>query len=200
MKSLQYVQTLAKVLHVLALIGLICSIIGLVGCLVGGCFLIVLPGILGEEIIHMLVDDVPTDTAAIRLGVSLIGEAVFIAAQAVTAYFTYIYLKNELADGTPFTHRGAKELLRLGILNLALPVGAAMIAEIIFAIAGTGNMISNDPDFYAGGIMLVMYLVFRYGADLEDARREAESYAAGIDRASEAVAEATEETNTRELI
>ena len=34
-----------------------------------------------------------------------------------------LYFKNELADGNPFTLRGAKELMRLGILTIAIPLG-----------------------------------------------------------------------------
>ena len=49
--------------------------------------------------------------------------------------FAAAYLKQELADGTPFTASGAKSLLRLGILTIALPLISAAVSCVIFGAA-----------------------------------------------------------------
>lgn len=56
------------------------------------------------------------------------------AGEAVLAKFAEHYFKRELVDGTPFDLGGAKELRRLGILAICIPIGTQMLAEIIYAV------------------------------------------------------------------
>ncbi|MGN0518070.1 MAG: hypothetical protein ACI4II_05045, partial [Acutalibacteraceae bacterium] len=53
---------------------------------------------------------------------------------AILSKFTELYFKHELADGTPFTIRGAMEIRRLGILNIALSLGGTIVISIIHGI------------------------------------------------------------------
>ena len=56
------------------------------------------------------------------------------AGEAVLSKFAEHYFKRELADGTPFNLGGAKELMRLGIFTICIPIGTQIIAEIVYAV------------------------------------------------------------------
>lgn len=98
------------------------------------------------------------------------------AGEAVLAKFAEHYFKRELADGTPFDPDGAKELMRLGILAICIPIGTQMIAEIVCAVMEqilqeTAPFQLDHSGSVALGVMfLVMSLVCRYGAELRDER------------------------------
>ena len=49
--------------------------------------------------------------------------------------FAECYFKNELRAETPFTLAGAKELQRLGILALAIPLGSSLLGSIAEGLA-----------------------------------------------------------------
>lgn len=80
-------------------------------------------------------------------------------------------LQNELAQGTPFYMEGAKELMRLGILTICIPLGTQVITELIYEIGA--QVIQGAAPFKvdAGvnvtlGIMLLfMSLLCRLGAE-----------------------------------
>lgn len=46
------------------------------------------------------------------------------------AKFAEIYFENELTAGTPFTHKGANELTRLGVLTISIPVVTTVTSNI----------------------------------------------------------------------
>ena len=115
MSILKTIQTLSKIGRILSKIVYICCVVGFCGCIVG----IISLGLGGEVFklggvtIHSIIEShshtsMPTLYTAMAFGL------VLCAAEAVLSKFSEIYFKNELADGTPFTMRGAKELMRLG--------------------------------------------------------------------------------------
>lgn len=170
MKSLKTVQAIARVLRILVKIGLIFTIIGAAGALIGGIALLSTP-YLGRELTGMIVSGVEAGDPTM-LGIALVGESVYLAGVAVAMGFTCRYFKNELADGTPFTHRGAKELLRAGILNLAVPLGALCLCSAITAIAQIPEtLLSNEYEAVSGTVMILLSFVLHYGADLESLRQ-----------------------------
>ena len=89
---------------------------------------------LGGVTIHSIIDShshmsMPALYTAMAVGI------VLCAAEAVLSKFAELYFKNELADGTPFTMRGAKELMRLGVLTIMIPLGMVIVCSIGVAIA-----------------------------------------------------------------
>ena len=103
--------------------------------------------------------------------------ALFICAgNAVIAKFAEVYFGNELKAGTPFTVAGANEMLRLGILEICVSVGAVILAAIaygIFVAAGTdvapmSKDFGNSSNVAAGIVFILFSAVFRYGADICD--------------------------------
>ena len=104
---------------------------------------------------------------------------IFCAAEAVLSIFAEIYFRNELADGDPFTLRGAKELVRLGILIAAIPLGSVIVCSIGIAIADNffPEIEKLSYDGYASvglGIMMIVASLFcRYGAEQNEEKMKA---------------------------
>lgn len=136
MKSLQTIQILSKIGKVLSKIAFVFSIIGAVGCAGGmaslpfgdsGIFKI------GGVTIHGLIDN--------RAGIDIeslypmmAGAMIVCIGEVVLAKFSEKYFAHELAAGTPFTADGAKEMLRLGILTICVPLGALILSRIVSGV------------------------------------------------------------------
>lgn len=86
--------------------------------------------------------------------------------------FTHSYLKHEIADGTPFTERGAAEIKKLGIRIIVLPIVSISICGIIcecYGIDPTKDY-SNETSVVFGIALIIISMIFRYGAEIS--RRE----------------------------
>lgn len=179
MKTLNTIQTLAKIGKILSRIIFVFCIVGFCGCIVG----IVSLAIGGETFklggvtIHSMIENsaglnLPTLYASMAVGL------LFCAAEAVLCKFAELYFTNELVDGDPFTLRGAKELLRLGILTIAVPLGTRIVCSIGLAVAdkvwpGIDRLSMGDfTSVGLGVMMLVLSLFCRYGAELKESKAE----------------------------
>ncbi len=203
MKSLKHVQTISQVLSVLTKVAFVFCIIGATALLISACVLLALPEI-GEQVVTYIdfEDFVGTfledlhpadlaegiDIAKPLLGAILLALAVTVAGAAVVLGFVDSYFKYELAVGTPFTHRGANKLLRIGILGLAIPVGTSLLTSIIVstatnilisafpeAVAYLGGMeisLSFGADLTLGVVALLMSFLLHYGADVLQEKTE----------------------------
>ena len=181
MKSLQTIQTLSKLGKVLSKINYIFCMIGAIGCAVG---LASLPfadqGIfkIGGVSIHgLIVNNAGIDLTS--LYPAMTGAMILCIGQTVLAKYAEIYFRNELTAGTPFTVDGAKELLRLGILTICIPLGCLIVAEIVSGImAGFLNCddllkIENADSVILGVMFIIMSVLCRYGAELEMGKNSA---------------------------
>ena len=173
MKTLRIIQTLAKIGKIISKIIFICSLVGGIGCIVGIISLAAIPeGLkIGGVTLHAMIEksagiSMETYYAAMAVGV------IFCAGEAVLARIAERYFKNELNVGTPFTFEGAKELLRLGICAVCIPVGTAILSAIVFQImkACFANVsdfsMSDSVSFGLGVAMIVTSLLCKYGAEL----------------------------------
>lgn len=96
-------------------------------------------------------------------------------AEAVLCRFSQKYFENELVVGTPFTFEGAKEIRRLGILSIAVPIGSYIVADIIAAVicnlTGVEKVVldvDNGGAVTIGIMFIIMSLIFKYGAELKE--------------------------------
>lgn len=172
MNALKTIQVLAKIGQILSKIIYICCIIGVVGCVVG---MVSIPfadtGALkiGGMTIHGLI----VNRAGIQLNglyPLLAGAMIVCIGQAVTAKFAERCFSHELDAGTPFTTDGAKELLRLGILTICVPLGTQILAQIVSAILAEllacGETFKISGNSVALGVMfIIMSLLCNYGAE-----------------------------------
>ncbi len=172
MKSLQTIQTISKIAKI------ICKV-AYVFCIVGFCFCIVgiittaagLPGLKlgGVEIKSFL--ETEADLTDGALYSYLVSGALICVGEGILAKFAVHYLERELADGTPFTLDGAKELLRLGILLICIPNViqiAIIISQKIFVKMFTEfEPMDFDPavSVVVGALLLAVALICRYGAE-----------------------------------
>lgn len=182
MKSLKIIQTLSKIGKVLSKIAFIFSVIGLCGCIAGMISLTFGKGNLikiGGVTLHGLIsDNLGYNIKSIRA--ALAGWSVLCAGEAVLARFAESYFRNELNAGMPFTYAGAKELMRLGILTLAIPTGCAIAGKIVEGIlvgfmevektAVMDLYFDNASSIVLGVMFILISLLCRYGAELMDSR------------------------------
>lgn len=108
----------------------------------------------------------------------LVCMTIIIAAEAVVAKFINVYFKHELKAGTPFTFEGAKEMLRLGIITIAVPVGASLAATIVFDIMAAGSGLDSEFNFEISLGMGLMFLalspLLKHGTELRLRAKNAE--------------------------
>lgn len=81
------------------------------------------------------------------------------------------YFDNELAAGTPFTIEGSRELLRLGICAICIPLATVAIAQVSCVSIGLFYPGASVFDIDGGGAVLVgvtliiLSLVCKHGAE-----------------------------------
>ena len=180
MKTLKTIQTLAKIGKILSKIIFVCCIVGFCGCIVGIVSLALGAETfqLGGVTIHSMIEheagmNLPSLYASMAVGL------LFCAAEAILSKFAEVYFKHELADGEPFTLRGAKELLRLGILTIAIPLGTVIVCSIGLAIAenrfpGIEKISIGEFSSVGLGVMMIVLSLFcRYGAERNEENMEA---------------------------
>ena len=104
----------------------------------------------------------------------LLTDTIWALTDGVLLIFALRYFRAEQADGTPFTKRGAEQIKRLGIRTIALPLVAAILTAVVRELFGllqnAGADWGNLSGLTMGIVLILASLVFRYGAELEEAR------------------------------
>ena len=181
-KNYKVLQTIAKIGKILSKVAFVFSIIGIFGCFVG-----LLSNIFGSSkvfkiggvtIYGLLADFDAYNVKSIRA--TLVAWLIVCVGEAVLAKFAELYFRNAEAFGTPFTHTGARELRRLGIMMIVIPTGCAVLAEIVQGIM-TGFMnvtadgwselnFDNEASVIVGVMFIACSFLCGYGADLLEER------------------------------
>ena len=172
--TLKAIQTLSKVGKIISKIIFICCVVGFCFCIAGIIGLACgLDGIeIGDVTLESIVQSETEVTKGTMYTAMAIG-AIFCAGEAVLCKFSEHYFTRELADGTPFTFGGAKELMRLGVLAICIPIGVQIIASIVRSILEhvlEGVELTDMGSIGSvsiGIMMIVMALICRYGAERE---------------------------------
>ena len=180
MKSLNIIQKLFKIARVLcevafvfAVIGFCATLIGLISLCFGADNVLKIGGVTIHGIIS---ENLGYDIKSVAA--SLSGLPFICAGAAVTAKFAEVNFKNELKEGTPFTLGGAKEMLRLGIITIAVPTGTAVIGRVVEGVvAGFMNVekaealemyFDNETSIVLGIMFIAVSLLCRYGAEIKE--------------------------------
>lgn len=170
MKSLETIQKAFRVFQILtkiamilsfvwaglALLGMLCGAVWYGGTVVG----------VGKAQLYSL-----TKTGGlIQMIAVLLADAILALTDGTLLAFALAYFKAEQADGTPFTYRGADQIRRLGIRTIVLPMVAAIVVAVIYAAfdlpQGSVEW-SNLTSLGLGIALILVSLIFRYGAELE---------------------------------
>lgn len=171
-KSLKTIQTISKVAKVISNIIFIFSIIGAVACILAASALAGSQNIMleGQSMVNIIES---TGINFVTFMFSCIVSFFACIGSAVIAKFASTYFTNELEDGTPFTHAGAKELRRLGILAIVIPLAISILTSLTFTITKifwpilSEDALSSEPVSIVFGLMLiVMSVVFKHGAEI----------------------------------
>ena len=170
MESLTRIQKIFNVFKVLTKVAMIISIVwGVLALLGAACGMVWRNGgtVVGADfdVLREL-----THTAALdEMTVRLLSDAVFALTDVILFGFAYAYFRIEQEDGTPFTQKGADTIKKLGIRIIVLPLVAVVIAQIIYECFGVGvyEDWSDDGSVTLGIMLILVSMVFRYGAELE---------------------------------
>ena len=192
MKHLKTIQIIVKIAKVLAIITLVCSIIGACACALG---LVALSILGGSNLVSFIYEETQLNLASSILG--LISGLIWCVAEIVLSCMSLNYCKRELEAGTPFTYDGAKEIMRLGMYSIAIPFVASIIESIVYGMyVMVSGDIFPDLDFSSGfditfGVALIVISVLcKHGAELAETAQQAT-----MQEQQEASAEETEEQN-----
>lgn len=167
-KSLEAIQKTFRLFKTLSMLAMIVSFIAAGTALLG--LLCVLEwkseGMLGFGKSVMVLTGTDSLKPAICV---LLSDAVFALTSGVLGLFAWNYFKAEQANGTPFTHRGADQLKNLGIKTIIIPLAAIVISAVIYQCFDAAPAVewSNAVSVVLGAMMILVSLVFRYGAELE---------------------------------
>ena len=176
-KSLNIIQTLAKLGKIFSQIIFVCCLVGGIGGLVGIAVLLGAKGLVigGRDITSLFISE--SSITKETMIFACIAAFIACAAECVLSKFANIYFKHELADGTPFTAEGSREILRLGILTIAIPMGALILEGIVYGISEvfypmTEQIHMEDMASVGMGIMfLIASVIFKCGAELLEKKR-----------------------------
>lgn len=170
--TLEILQTVARVGKTLCRILFPLSVVGFCLCIAA----IVSFATMGNE--ALVIGDIgiyglirqPEDMTVGTLYATLASGAVLCAGIAVLTKFIAHYLRGMLADGTPFTLRGARALLRAGILMIVVPIASGALIGLVTVLLrhsfGTvAPMDIGDSAWGFGIMMIILSLVCRLGAE-----------------------------------
>ncbi len=175
MKTLKTLQTLAKIGRILSTVAFVLCIVGGIGCILGIISLAIIPE--GFKIGNVTIQGLISKEAEVSMATCYAAMSVGVIAcvcEAVLAKFAERYFKNELQAGTPFTFDGAKELMRLGILAICIPVGASILMGITYGIFKlvakdvSELNLHNGASVGLGVMMIVGSLLCRHGAEVSE--------------------------------
>lgn len=178
-KSLNTVQTVCKVCKVLAEIAFVLFVVIVALMLAAAIFTGTgnFDALLSSG--ALILDDAIMYSGAAQEYVVAICVAIIIvfSAEAVVAKFINVYFKHELKAGTPFTFEGAKEMLRLGIITIAVPSAASVISAIYLTVvtADSGDWNFSVKISLGMGLMfLALSPLLKHGTELRLRAQNAE--------------------------
>lgn len=172
-KTLDTIQKLSNLGRILSKIVFIFSLIGAIGCAAAFVSTLLLPESLqlGSVTIKGLVD-LTDEINPNEIAAAMLTGVITCTFEAVLAKLAERYFRNERKAGTPFTFAGAKELRRLGICAIVLPIAALVAAEIVNEVmqhflTGVSNLdLAQSGSVGIGIMMIVASLLCKHGAEL----------------------------------
>lgn len=178
MKTLNTIQKLSKVGKILSRIAFVFSVIGVAGCGIGIIAMALgTPTLKIGSITVKSILKIEAEVTAGTVYASMAAGIILCLGEAVLSKFAEHYFKRELADGTPFCFDGAKEMMRLGILAICIPIGTQIIAEIVYAVLiMTARDVAplsviNSGSVTLGVMFILLSLFCRYGAEIQSMKK-----------------------------
>jgi len=175
-KTLATLQTVAKIGKIISNILFVCSLVA-----AGLCVLSLMSLATGLQqfseadlqSFYGLIEEASSLSLPSLYGVLSAG-VILTLGEAALSWFAMQYFRRELLAGTPFTLAGAKEMQRLGILALVIPLAAQILAGLVLSsfqqvLPGAEPLTLDSQFSLAPGIsFLILSLLCRYGAQLRN--------------------------------
>ena len=166
MKSAKALASLTKIARILSKIIFICAIVGTSICLCALLSLLLGIGTLRLHGIslHSLIQQNAGVSAGSLYAAGAVG-ALLCTGAGVLAKFAELTFLHALANKTPFCRKTAKELMRLGILTIAIPLGTQTICAGVHSLFSlrfsevAPLSLSCDSSVTLGVMLLILSLV-----------------------------------------
>ena len=165
-KTCKVFQTLTKIAMILCFVGSGLLLLGLVCGIVISSTGAVIAG--NMETLYRLT----SSASFFEMVGSLLAEFVLTLTDALLFFHAWKYFSAEQADGTPFSHRGADLMKRLGIMLIVLPAVATILVGILHGIFDLSQIeaadVGNGTSVMMGIMLILVSVILRYGAELEE--------------------------------
>ena len=167
MSNLEKIQKGMRVFQILSKIVLVFAVVGVV--LTSIAAVLVAADVLNMEnqFLHFL--SVSAEMSKGQLVGILTAADISLLLGGVITLFVYRYFTAELKEGTPFTSAGADRVKQLGIITIVLSVISVSVADFIYERIhlAAWNMFDDGGSVTLGICLLLLAMVIRYGAELE---------------------------------
>ena len=186
MKNLETVQKVFGVFKILSRVFMTLCFVAAGFCLVSGIiFLADADAVIGKIGSVEIKLPVIVDTEGANLGNEYYGSYLlaFFAGtlcEGILLALACRYFSLEQKEGTPFTENGAKTVLNLGIWSIILSVVSSAVQSVIISFMKMSDFsemfdgLSNEYGIILGVSLILLSLVLRYGADLEQKNKQPE--------------------------
>lgn len=172
MKSLTTIQKTFRVFQILTKIAMVFSFVGAgLAAVAIACGMVWQNGgtVIGADM-NMLFDLTETSELREMIGVLAVDMVILIMDGIILAHALH-YFKVEQADGTPFTYHGSVLIRKQGIRTIVLQLVAGSVAAALGVIYELPRSFDNWDSAWGvtmGVGMILLSLIFKYGADLEE--------------------------------
>lgn len=172
MKTLNTINKTFNVFRIITKVLMILSFVAAVIELVGGILLIAVMNSTYSIDLSMFMEI--SEGADLKyLSTKMFIDVICSATEGILLLFATRYFTSELADGTPFTSDGAKQVRTLGILTIVLPNAAELISLAVHYFTGYGDNNVNYNGYLILGIVLILIsLILQHGAEIQSENRE----------------------------
>ena len=172
MRSLETIQKTFRIFEILTKVARILCIVG--ACLCAGFALCIVIQYNGGRVLDLFgrpLQLAPAGEDLRRLFARLLSYTIVLCGQILLLALAGRYFRAERAAGTPFTAAGAEQLRRLGIRCIYVPIVALVVAAVVIELLDAGHVADsisdNLPSLSVGLLLLLVSVIFRYGAELE---------------------------------
>lgn len=171
MNNLEKIQKTMKVFQTLTKIVLVFSFVAIAFTLVAGSVSLMADKLPFGELLQRLLIEADRTIDNREIGIALLCESVVLIFGAIETICVCRYFKLELSKGTPFTETGAKSITKLGILFIVVDILSAAFSSAMEKFAFVSEGIDNGGGIGIGICLILLAMVVRYGAELEQRGR-----------------------------
>lgn len=172
MNNLEKIQKAMKIFEIIAKIVMVFSFVAIAFTLVAGSVSLMANKLPFGELLQRLLIEADRTIDNREIGIALLCESVVLIFGAIEAICVCRYFKLELSEGTPFTETGAKSITKLGVLFIVIDILSAAFSSATENFAFVSERIDNGGGIGIGICLILLAMVVRYGAELEQRGRE----------------------------